>query len=66
MHYLLKLIIRPGTELADSCFLILAFIVGGSAGALLAHKISLGIGLPFALFATLVLHLTWRTPNCKL
>jgi hypothetical protein len=23
MHYLLKLIIRPGTELADSCFLIL-------------------------------------------
>lgn len=66
MHYLLKLIIRPGTELADSCFLILAFIVGGGAGALLAYKISLGIGLPFALFASLVLHLTWRTPHCKL
>lgn len=66
MQRLLKFIIRPRTEMADSSCLILPLIGGGGAGALLAQKISLGVGLPFALFATLVLHLTWRTPNCKL
>jgi hypothetical protein len=66
MQRLLKLIIRPGTGIADFSFLILGLIMGGGAGALRAHKISLGGGLPLALFATLVLHLTWRTPSSKL
>lgn len=63
MHGLLKLIIRPGTEKADGGFLVLAAFVGGAAGVLLAHKVSLSVGLPFALCATVMLHLTWRTPD---
>ena len=63
MQRLFKFIIRPGNEMADTGFLILALIVGGGAGALLAHKISLVVGFPFALVATLLLHLTWRTSN---
>jgi hypothetical protein len=63
MHGLLKLIIRPETEKADAGFLVLAAFVGGAAGVLLAYKVSLSVGLPFALCATVMLHLTWRTPG---
>lgn len=63
MHGLLKFIIRPGTEMADVTFFVLAAFVGGAAGLLLAYKVSLCVGLPFALCATLMLHLTWRTPG---
>lgn len=63
MHGLLKLIIRPGTEKADAGFLVLAAFVGCAAGLLLAYKVSISVGLPFALCATVMLHLTWRTPG---
>jgi hypothetical protein len=62
MHDLLKFIIRPETEMADAGFFVLAAFVGGAAGVLLAYKVSLWVGLPFAFCATLMLHLTWRTP----
>ena len=63
MHRLMKLIIRPGMEMRDAGFLALAAFVGGASGVLLAYKVSLLVGLPLALCATLMLHLTWRTPN---
>ncbi len=63
MHGLLKFIIRPGTEMADAGFFVLAAFVGGAAGVLLAYKVSLWVGLPFALCAALMLHLTWRKPG---
>lgn len=47
----------------DAGFLALAAFVGGASGVLLTYKISLLVGLPFALCATLMLHLTWRTQS---
>lgn len=63
MRGLVKFIIRPGMEMADAGFFVLAAFVGGAAGVLLAYKVTLWLGLPFALCATLTLHFTWRTPG---
>lgn len=63
MQDLVKLIVRPGRGIEDAYFLLLAAFVGGAAGVLLAYKVSLWVGLPFALGATLMLYFTWRTPS---
>ena len=63
MNRLLKFFIRPEKRVADTGYLVLAAFVGGAAGVLLAYKVSLWVGLPFALGATLMLFFTWRAPN---
>ena len=62
MQTLLRYFVRPAKRKSDILFLILAALVGGGAGLLMTEKISFGVGLPFFLFTTLVLHFTWRTP----
>lgn len=62
MQRLAQFLIRPDVKLADTGFLFLACVVGGGAGAVLASKISLLAGIPFAVFASLTLHLMWRSP----
>ncbi|MGC5698834.1 hypothetical protein J4P02_01385 [Pseudomonas sp. NFXW11] len=62
---LLRYLVRPSKQRSDLFFLILAAIVGGGAGLLVAEKISADIGIPFFFFSTLFLHFTWRTPMAR-
>jgi len=55
--------IRPDYQKSDRCFLVLALIVGCGFGTVLGHKISLTVGLPFSVFASLVLYYLWRRPG---
>lgn len=54
--------IRPEYENSDRFFLILALIVGCGFGYVLGHKISLTVGVPFSVFASLALYYLWRCP----
>ncbi|CAM3718304.1 hypothetical protein CCOS865_02779 [Pseudomonas reidholzensis] len=55
--------IRPDYEKSDRCFLVLALIVGCGFGTVLGHKISLSVGLPFSVVASLALYYLWRRPG---
>lgn len=63
MQTVLTYFVRPAKRKSDIFFLILAALVGGGTAVLMTVKISLLIGIPFFFFTTLVLHLTWRSPD---
>jgi hypothetical protein len=63
VHEFAKYFIRPEYGNSDRCFLVLALIVGCGFGYVLGHKIALSVGLPFSVFASLVLYYLWRHPG---
>lgn len=60
MKKYVEFFLRPSMRRSDTAWLLLAALVGGSAGLLLGQKVSFAVGLPFGLVATAFLQVTWR------